>query len=356
LKLEKILMIYFKQKNDTNFSLSIDDTQIIKGVAICLMLWHHLFLWSPEYGSFVLWIAQFGKVCVSLFLFVSAYGLTVQYNKIFDKPITSTFKFQMKRFVKFYANYWVIFLIVVPIGVFILGRSLNIPYENSNVIKSTITDFLAMNGYRSYNVIWWFNRLIVCLYFLFPILYFITKRWTILFLTGLVFLLLLLRTEMPIWTLQFVLGIAFALYINQLNRFLNRFNFWILLSILLFVFSILFYLRNAAIIPFFTDIKVDTFQAVTIILMVLLIIRRIHAFNSTLKFLGKHSMNMYMIHMFICYYFFKNFTYSFKYPLLIFTVLLAICLIISMIIEYGKKIAGLPVLIKKINTKIENNV
>lgn len=56
--------------------------------------------------------------------------------------------------------------------------------------------------------------------------------------------------------------------------------------------------------------------------------------DMTLKNLGKHSMNMWLIHGFICSYFFHDWLYSFKYPLLIFIVLVSISYVCSMIVEW----------------------
>ncbi len=64
------------------FRLTFFDTSIIKGLAICAMLWHHLFYEHPEYGNTVFQLALLCKVCVSLFLMLSGYGLTMQYNKV----------------------------------------------------------------------------------------------------------------------------------------------------------------------------------------------------------------------------------------------------------------------------------
>ena len=350
-----------KQKKYIDFRLSLNETLIIKGIAICFMLWHHLFFETLDYGNVVFQIAQFGKVCVSLFLFVSVYGLTIQYGKICDKSIESTFKFQAKIFVKFYANYWAVFLVFVPIGVFVFGRSLNISYEDSNPVKAIIVDFMGINGFQSYNITWWFNQLIISLYFLFPILYFVAKKWPILILIGSIVLWKLYLPILPegihYWIFIFALGIVYTLYIDKLNHFFNRFNFCALLILLLLIFSALCYCRNYQVIPYFNGIRVDAFLAVNIVLLTLLIIRckiATHTYiSSVLSFLGKHSINIYMVHTFIYYYYFENFIYSFKYPLFIFVVLLAISLSISIIIEYGKKIVGLPVLINNINNKID---
>ena len=51
--------------------LTRSDTAGIKGIAIILMLWHHLFLNTTEYGMLTQSLAIAFKVCVALFLFVS---------------------------------------------------------------------------------------------------------------------------------------------------------------------------------------------------------------------------------------------------------------------------------------------
>lgn len=56
--------------------LTKQDTIAIKGIAILLMLWHHLFLSTVEYGVCANSFSSIAKLCVALFLFVSGYGLT----------------------------------------------------------------------------------------------------------------------------------------------------------------------------------------------------------------------------------------------------------------------------------------
>lgn len=36
-----------------DYRITLNETNIIKGIAICAMLWHHLFLEHKEYGEFV---------------------------------------------------------------------------------------------------------------------------------------------------------------------------------------------------------------------------------------------------------------------------------------------------------------
>lgn len=71
-----------RQMNQHSFCLTLHDTAILKGLAICAMLVHHLFYELPAYGYVVWHCALLGKVCVAIFLFLSGFGLTFQFGKI----------------------------------------------------------------------------------------------------------------------------------------------------------------------------------------------------------------------------------------------------------------------------------
>ena len=112
----------------------------------------------------------------ALFVFLSGYGLTIQFEKRmfldWKSKASHVVRFVLRRFAKFYLNYWVIFLLFVPLGAFAFGRTPSIAYgENSSVATSLLFDFFGLQGLSSYNVTWWFNRLIFCLYLSFPFLY-----------------------------------------------------------------------------------------------------------------------------------------------------------------------------------------
>lgn len=53
-----------------------------------------------------------------------------------------------------------------------------------------------------------------------------------------------------------------------------------------------------------------------------------------LMFMGGHSTNMWLVHTFFAYYFFKDFMYALKYPLLIYVVLLLLSLASSYVIRF----------------------
>jgi len=98
-------VILNKEKIKTDFTFSSTDSFILKGIAICLMLWHHLFT-TIECGEVALYWGRLGKVCVSIFLFVSGYGLYVQYSKVnftnTSSFLKNNFIFLLNRLTKFY--------------------------------------------------------------------------------------------------------------------------------------------------------------------------------------------------------------------------------------------------------------
>ena len=61
--------------------------------------------------------------------------------------------------------------------------------------------------------------------------------------------------------------------------------------------------------------------------------------------MGKHSTNIWLIHMFFYLYLFKDFVYVAKYPLAILALMLVICIgcsyIINMLLKPVKKLAYL---------------
>lgn len=143
------------------------DTSVIKGFAISCMLWHHLFYKTQDYGVFVQQLGVLGKCCVFLFLFVSGYGLTKQFERLPKFNVVSSLRFVFLRLTKFYMQYWFYFVIVIGVGL-IFWRSLGEAYPNRNPIKCLILDGLGMMGYSSYNPTWWFNKMIIQLYILYP--------------------------------------------------------------------------------------------------------------------------------------------------------------------------------------------
>lgn len=335
---------------DFALSLSAKDTGIIKGVAICLMLWHHLFpnaLYSGG-NSAVVFMAAVGKVCVSLFLLVSGYGLACQYSKLMTdskslkERFFATIKFIAKRYVKFYTGYWIIFLIFVLFGCVAMGISLESRYKADNIFFSLVLDFFGFMGNDSYNITWWFNRTILIMYVIFPFLFMLCKRFPYLF-----FIVTLLLVpfgdivhfayhSINRWLFPFCAGIIWSIKIPQGYTITNKRKYLILLPITLILCCVLVYFRQNRIIPYFSGIAVDGLLAFVISMLVIMLIRNLPVVNVVFSFLGKHSANMYMVHTFLFSYWFPQFIYAPKYAILIFLLLLLCSLAISLALEFIK--------------------
>lgn len=350
-----------------DYSLSLNETNVLKGIAICAMLVHHLFFYRPEFGAGAWHLAVLGKSCISIFLFLSGYGLTVQFSKLLlqikEKGVVehsfAIVKFLLKRFTKFYLSYWIVFLVSVSLGVFVFGRSLQTAYgNNADVVLCLIKDFFGLQSFASYNTAWWFNHLILSLYLLFPILFWLVRRKSIA--VGFLVLLLLWPREwfvenffyvFQLWELQlrvfelaFFLGIIFAYYSKPISALLNKLNEKAVLVGFCLCFVILCVAREYWVyIGNFVFEDACLFDAGIAILLTFSVISICRISNRQIKplaYLGRHSMNMYLVHTFICGYFFSDFIYGFKYPILIFAVLLGTSLLFSIVLEFAKSKLG----------------
>lgn len=308
-----------------NLSISVEISLIVKGIAICAMLWHHLFLSTVfdeatlDFSPLTIYLAQTGKICVALFLFLSGYGLAVKYDKIVETSssaiefINKTLILLFKRFAHFYANYWIIFLIFVPIGVYVFNRPLSAAYgEHENIIIGLTLDVLGLQAFKSYNITWWFNKLIIICYLVFPLLFFICKKinWVFVLMISCLFPRLHIASfgvDFSFWQLSFLLGILWALNVNKLEVLLNKYNFdglkvlifsFVVLSALLFVRYLI------------GNMRLDAFISLTLIILVsqLFEFKKMRIFG-ILSFLGKHVANIYMVHTFIYAYWFPDYIY-----------------------------------------------
>ena len=97
----------------------------------------------------------------------------------------------------------------------------------------------------------------------------------------------------------------------------------------------------------------SNYWIIYIIFVSFFIISRIPIISKLLEVLGKHSGAIFMFHTFIFTYYFEDFFYSFNNPLLIFLVTVIICLMISILISFIKRITCYDKLIKYLTqTKI----
>ena len=323
--------------------LSKSDTTAIKGIAILLMLWHHLFLNTMAYGTLTHSLAVVFKVCVALFLFVSGYGLTKQYSQLEKPYFKNTIKFLLRRYVNFFLPYWFCFVLVVLVGN-LAGFAFQDAYPASrNMLKCILLDFFGQMGYNSYLKPWWFNKMIIQLYLVFPILFLILRdkylSWV-----GLILIIVmqLYAKSIPGNVFFIVEGALPAFYLGMLCARCRVFpgaNDGKWKPLLLFA-GLLVCIGLAVL-----HVMVVKDPYVAVLLRALMAFCVIVAFKSignkhisVLEFVGKYATIMYLIHM-LFITLIPGMIYGVKYSVLIFVVLVAICLVSAMLIDALEKLS-----------------
>jgi len=134
-------------------------TSISKGFAILLMVYHHLFVVPDRLGgansykilfisnSCQQQIAIFAKICVGLFLFLSGLGLYSSLSS--ETTLVSSFRKAFNKLFRFMTNYWIIAVIVFPLGLYIGFFDFDL-----------LTVLGVVTGYYPKVMEWWF----VCQY------------------------------------------------------------------------------------------------------------------------------------------------------------------------------------------------
>ena len=318
------------------FDISI--TNASKGMALMLILWHHLFYEKPEAGWLVFQTALLAKVCVGIYVLLSGYGLGESAKK---KPIDLV-SFYKRRVMKLYMNYWFIALLFIPIGVFFMDRTLGGVF-GEDAYYGLFIQMLGIHMFTDvsygYNATWWFMSLIIVLYAIFPLTFSLVKKYHLWFLA---FCAVLLFVPIPLvndWIFPFAVGI----WLSLSNGFVKMYQWFFetdkrrIVLLLFLIVAVAWYRQNGWL---FDSIRADTFFGILLILLTTKAALSSFWARKILEFIGIHSFNIFLFHTFIYYYYFPNFIYGFKNPLLIFAVLLGICLVVSVGIEKLKEKIG----------------
>ncbi len=113
-----------------------NDTLQLKGIAIIMMLFHHLFgrealfknyaiSFFPLNKEFVVNMSLSFKICVSIFVFITGYGLTLSLKKLYEGKVKNKhiFKWTSERLIKTLSGFWIIAILSYIICQIIDGRT-----------------------------------------------------------------------------------------------------------------------------------------------------------------------------------------------------------------------------------------
>lgn len=330
-----------------------DHTLITKGVLIIMMLMHHLFSSdmlntfevsqivsnSTIYGH----INTFCKMCVSGYAFLTAFGITKSLMEFQQQSTGSDyFPYVLRRLIKLETNLFFIFVLAIGYKRLVVHESIRSLYDIGNGFKVTylILDMLGLATYfdtPTINATWWYMTYSILQVIAMPFIYLIYKRWRYLaLLAGWLLAPMILWGAMSFSILlpSVLMGTAFAYeaWFDKIKLLGRRNQKVIRICVEVIIVCAAYFLCSN------TDLRYCYGFAFIIPLLVFETIDPIPVLRCVLKFLGKHSTNIFLIHTFIYYYFYPYFIYSFKKDWLILLVTLAISTGVSIIIEILKKV------------------
>lgn len=350
---------------------SRQDTKFIKGIAIILMFYHHLFcfpdriqgvsytsLFSIQGHTAADIIGSFGKICVALFVFLSGYGTYKQLS-----GASNPSQVLGKKLLGLYKIYWEVLIIFVP-ACFIMNvpqveKSIKALVLNFTAIKITyngeisfLTPFILLMIYTP--VIMWFSKkiknifvsmIMIVLSALFG-LYVLPNITATTLGSGLGTTYLYELVTMPFVLLlaQYLAGVVCAKY-DIFSFIKNRYSGNILawFSSLAIIFLVV-YMRQ------FNGILYDYIYAPVFSMAVILLFENKAGRwgRKPIEYIGKHSTIMWLCHSFYCYYLMKKFIFMPKFTPLIVLLLILVTLATSIVIQFifGK----LGILAKKLGS------
>lgn len=342
---------------EQEFSKSI--TSQIKGVAIIMMMIHHCFLnekrfvghtvvFAPLPPEAAMKIASFCKICVAIYVFITTYGLSKSIvrsgqngsssnsipspgNRFADPRGTACSS--MARWMKLWFNYIFIFALFLTFGK--VNNHFHFVFSNwgfhkvygHDGMKSLIYFLTDVSGLAhifrtpTFNGTWWYMSLAFLLIFSVPILVRIYEQYRlpVVLLAGLVPRYLGLNETIPVrYFLVTMVGIMMACegYPEKIQRYVTRsVSRYILCGIFLISsICLMIFIRNFIADEFCLNYVewIDCIGAVQFIFLVYLYLVKIPVLRGVLSFLGKHSMNVFLLHTFYRFYYLNDFIYSFS--------------------------------------------
>ena len=249
--------------------------------------------------------------------------------------IKNVLAFYRRRYMKLMINYWLIWFIFVPMGVFFFHRTFHLVYGEHYLFRA-FGDFLGLHqaifGKDGYNATWWFYSCIIVLYLIYPLIWKFRKFWFVMIPSAICiptatdFVPFLGPSCYGLYLLSFVCGMSFAYTDPCFDVYRGG---QVLLTVLLLLaclyrfYAWSCYMWDAAIVT----IGITLYSTVSVP----------NVISKLLAFWGKHSFNIFLFHTFIFCYYFHDYIYWSTNPVTIFLTLLVVCTTISCILEFFKR-------------------
>ena len=320
-----------------SFHITKKQSKILSGIAILLMLYHHMYC-DPKrlecrYYSLLdvifvegteLKLGWFCKLCVAFYSFITGYGICCSLKRIWSEVgikgfLVKSYLYIFNHLLKVMKKYWLVFAIFIPLG-YMLGvnQGKNIAY--------LITDFLGIT--HEFNSEWWYLLEYMVMLFLAPVISLIVecggyKRKEIFTIIGILTLALLycrvsnililnclasqiMKSRMLIYFCVFLIGYICARWelFNILNS--SRFLYQWRIPIAIVLLSLCSVIR-IIVVKSEIDSFIDIYIIAPIVWSLCRILEQLEKTKKVFEHLGRYSTYIWITHTFFCYYYFQDF-------------------------------------------------
>jgi len=334
-------------------TFSKEHTNIAKGFAIILMLIYHLFEkeevvvemgvnYAPLSPEVFTMISKFGNVCVSVFVFLTAYGIAASILKQKDITIKEAYGQAFKRFGKLMLNFLILYVSVILV-MFPHFNLKGLYGEGWQGGVRMLTDALGLQmfyGEVTLNETWWYMEIAYILIFLVPALTWLVKKIGYYIIPVMYFLPFVITMNFDIerYLLVATVGIC-AAYGNWIGKGME----WKVPGIVKWLIAlgglvVCVIVRQNHLIQENYLALVDAGIALFFVWSTSVTIGSIPGVRKAFAFLGRHSMNIYFVHTFFYLAIWRAETYQFKYAIVILLFLLAVTLVYSVVLEGVKSL------------------
>ncbi len=278
----------FKKKAYNDDSLSRTTTDSLKGLAILVVVLHHLVQRMDDPG----WAGEFtylGYLAVALFFFLSGYGLAASLQSRND-GLTG---FLLKRLSKVYIPFLCCNALFLLTDFFI--------FDNPHDLGSTL---LYLAGIKLLDDTLWFAVAILGCYLIFYILFKCFSRkvafWLLAAASAVCFVLLN-RAGVGVWWYNtlfcFPMGVFVALYYQKIVGTIRLFYPWVTCFFLV-SFGLTYMLAHHADLQNGRNL-VDTASSVFFVAAILCLMQKLRIGSKPLAFIGGISFEIYLLHMLV---------------------------------------------------------
>lgn len=361
----------------TRYDFDKSCTNAVKGIAVILLICHHLFTNVLMIGDDaipslvfsnggILNIGAFGKICVCIFTFLTAYGMTLRISKITENSQnigTDLWKYSLKRYISLMGMF--LFAYLIALVLFINKLSISDIYGRGiSGMYNAVVDILGLAvafSTPTLNPTWWYMSLAIILIIIIPGLVLLYDKINKLIIPLCFMLGFFFQVAFPqfcyfgIPMLSVAIGICAAKE-NWISRFCEyRFKNGKSASlckmiVLIVLFAVIYYLRTRLLERNEVLMLTEGVFGYLLSVVICYFSRQLKWLCKALAYVGSLSADIFFIHsMFIVYY--SGVIYR-GCTELAFITLFALSMAVAIIMKLIKKFTKYDVLVSKLASSV----